>query len=227
MEATHTSLLGKMFRVAQAVDYIEKKGHNDHHRYDFVQALDVVRTIREELLKERVIVIPAAGNVRHHEYKTAKGQPAFLTTVDLGYRFVDIDTGAEINVPWAGVGADQGGDKGVYKAYTGGLKYALLNAFLIPMSNDPEKDGFTEPDGGQDKGHKDDQRPVAPRIPVDRAKAILEAATAVGLVNEDRSFEPVFQALLAQQGVEKIGALNVDQAEAVEAFLAEEAKGNG
>ena len=75
-----------------------------------------------------------------------------------------------------------------------------------------------------DKAHKDDERPIAPRIPIDRARAILDSATAVGLVNEDRSFEPVFQAVLAQHGVEKIGALNVDQAEAVEAFLAEEAQ---
>jgi hypothetical protein len=219
-------LLAKLHRVAEAITNIEKSGYNKFQKYDFVQAVDVVRTVRELLFKERVVVVPAAGNARHHEFQAQKGGASFLTTVDLGYRFMDVDTGVMIEVPWVGVGSDTGGDKGIYKAYTGGLKYALLNLFLIPTGDDPEQDNVTESPQSQDKGHKDDERPVAPRIPVDRAKAILERAVEVNLatmVDGKPDLSPVFQALLAQQGVEKIGFLNVDQAEAVEAFLASEA----
>lgn len=126
---------------------------------------------------------------------------------------------------WVGVGADIGGDKGIYKAYTGGLKYALLSLFLIPTTDDPERDGFTE---GEGETHRDDARPAAPRIPQDRAMSILMNAKAVGMATEGEGgvqLHPVFQALLAQQGTDKIGLLNVDSAEAVEAFLREEAKG--
>lgn len=220
-------LLTKLHRVAQAITHVEKRGYNKHHKYNFAQAVDVVRDVREELLEEGVVVIPAAGNARHHEYTTRNGV-GFLTTVDLNYRFADVETGVMIEVPWVGVGTDIGGDKGVYKAMTGGLKYALLNAFLIPTSDDPEHDGLTDPQrqgAGDDKAHKDDERPVAPRIPVDRAKAILDRAIEVNLatmVEGKPDLSPVLQAVLAQQGVEKIGALNVDQAEAVEAFLASE-----
>lgn len=217
-------LLAKLHRVAEAITNIEKNGRNDFQKYDFVQAVDVVRTVRELLFKERVIVLPAAGNARHHEYQASRGGAAFLTTVDLGYRFMDIDSGALIEVPWVGVGADTGGDKGIYKAYTGGLKYALLNLFLVPTGEDPEGDSVSV-SGEDSKAHKDDERPVAPRIPVDRAKAILDRAVEINLatmVDGKPDLSPVFQALLAQQGVEKIGALDVDKAEAVEAFLANE-----
>jgi hypothetical protein len=86
--------------------------------------------------------------------------------------------------------------------------------------------------GEEGEGHKDDQRPAATRIPVDRAQAIAQRAVDVNLATwgeEDGgvqvlSLHPVFQAALAQQGVDKIGLLNVDQAEGIERFLEEEAK---
>lgn len=224
-ELSETALLAKLHRVAEAISHVEKRGHNKHHNYSFVQATDVVRDVRELLLRERLIVLPAAGNARH---EAAIGGKGMVTTVDLGYTVRDTDTGAAVTIPWVGVGADIGGDKGIYKAYTGGFKYALLAMFMIPTTDDPEGDGFTERPSGQDKAHKDDERPVAPRIPVDRARAILDSAVGVGLATVVEGQAPelhaVFQAVLAQQGVEKIGALNVDQAEAVEAFLKQEAQ---
>lgn len=224
---SETALLGKLHEVAVAISYIEKHGENQHHKYNFVQAVDVVKRVRDELLGRGVVVIPASSNARHLAYGS-KG--AHLTTVDLAYRFRDVETGACIEVPWVGVGSDTGGDKGIYKAYTGGLKYALLGLFLIPTSDDPERDELTQRHEPEDaKTHKDDDRPAAPRIPLDRAQLILDQAVGVDMAakQDDGSvlLHAVLQAVLEQQGVRKIGELNVDQAEAVEAFLAEEAKG--
>jgi hypothetical protein len=39
---------------------------------------------------------------------------------------------------WRGSGQDEG-EKGLYQAYTGGLKYFLLDLFLLPTFDDPEK----------------------------------------------------------------------------------------
>jgi hypothetical protein len=213
---SQVTLLTKLHEVAKAIDFVEKRGRNDHHQYNFAQAVDVTRTVRDKLLEHGIVIIPGATNARHLPYGS-KG--AHLTTVDLNYRIFELEDGTVIEVPWTGVGADTGGDKGIYKAFTGGLKYMLLTLFLVPTSDDPERDQLTESSAPEE--HKDDARPAAPRIPADRAGA-LNMDAAPGTPPE---FNPVFKALLAQQEVDKIGLLNVDQAEAVEAFLREEAKG--
>ena len=67
------------------------------------------------------------------------------------------------------------------------------------------------------------ERPAVPSIPLDRAKSILDAAVEAGLA-EGTELKPALVAKLTEVGVEtgKIGHLNVDQAEVVEAFIAKE-----
>lgn len=225
------ALYDKLYEVAKAIPFVEKRGENDHHKYSFVQAVDVTREVRAQLLERKIIVIPGtvAGSIRH---LTDTGGKGFVTTVDLVYTFIDAETGEQVSFNWTGAGADVGGDKGLYKAYTGGLKYALLAMFLLPTTDDPEHDALTVADAAPQGGgaDKDAERPAAPTIPIDRAKSIAEAAAAAGLATAPESddaawtFSPVLKAKLADVGVDKIGQLNVDQAEAVEAFIAEEAK---
>lgn len=223
-EQEQKSLYERLFEVAQSVDRIAKTGHNQKHGYDFVEAANVLATIRAELLERRILMVPSATNVRH---LTDTGGKQFVTTVDLSYRFIDIDNPAEVIViAWVGAGADIGGEKGLYKAYTGGLKYALLNFFMIPTGDDPERDQTSE--SGQGHTAVDAARPAATTIPADRAKAILAKAIEVGLATEGDgkvALSSVLKAKLAEVGVssQKIGHLNVDQAEDVEAFLAQEA----
>lgn len=223
------ALLGKLKEAAEAIPFVEKRGRNDHHGYAFAQALDVVRDVRAQLLARGIVVIPEAHNARHERIgETRSGAAVYLTTVDLSYRFYDSETGAMIEVPWTATGVDQGGDKGIYKAFTGGIKYALISLFLLPMTEDPEHDGLTVQAPPQDAGaQRDAERPAAPRIPRDRAAAILSAAVAADLATNTNppKFAPVLKAKLADLGVEKIGALNVDQAEDIEAFIAAEAAG--
>jgi hypothetical protein len=230
--APSLALLQKLQEVAQAIDFVEKRGTNQHHNYSFVQALDVVRDVRRELLARSIIVLPGATNARQ---ESAIGGRGGLILVDLLYRFFDTETGAYIEVPWVGAGSDTGGDKGLYKAYTGGLKYVLLGTFLLPMTDDPEHDGLSQRAPAQQEAasasvDKDAERPAAPRIPLDRARLIAEAAEAAGLLGwegegEDRVVKlgVALRAKLAEVGVDKIGALDSDQAEAVEAFIALEA----
>lgn len=216
------TLASKLLEVAQAISHIEKGGRNDHHRYDYVQAVDVVARVRALLYERGVIVVPGAGNARHEAVIGGKGM---LTTVDLSYTFQDAVTGEKVTIPWVGAGSDVGGDKGLYKAYTGGLKYALLSAFLIPTGDDPEGDQTTEAAGqGYNSKAADAERPAATRIPLDRAKAIMEAATEVGLASkgDDGAYVPTATLKAKLQLVantDKVGLLNVDQAEELEAFI--------
>lgn len=234
MSATETpqagpilQLLGKLREVAQAIGHVEKTGTNDHHRYDYVEASHLFSRVNAELIERGVLFSAAVvpGSLQHF---TETGGKGFVTSVDLRCTFTDTETGATESFDFAGAGADVGGDKGLYKAITGGRKYALLSYFNIATGEDPEADRMTESGAPaqHERGGTRDQdadRPPAPPIPLDRAKAILEQAQAVGLVNDDDSFTPVLKAQLQTLGVAKIGSLNADTAEAMEAFLRDEA----
>lgn len=238
------ALATKLKAVAEAIPFVEKRGVNKAHDYNFAQAVDVVRDVRAQLYAQGVILVPGATNARHEQIGTTRnGASIYLTTVDLTYRFVDTETGAEFVIPWVGTGTDTGGDKGAYKAYTGGLKHALLTTFLLPTSDDPEHDALTpasappeetpapaptSPAAEPTKTEKDADRPAAPRIPLDRARLIAEKAVEAGLADmggKDGALQMglPLKAHLQTLGVTKIGLLNVDQAEATEAFIASEA----
>lgn len=236
-ETPKLALVRKLHKIAKAITHIEKRGTNSAQGYSFVQSLDVTRDVRAQLQRNKLVVIPGIvpGSLQHF---TETGGKSFVTTVDLTYDVIDIETGAELRMTWAGAGADIGGDKGLYKAMTGGFKYALMNLFQIPATNDPEHDGITQaaPEApapvaapAPSTVANDAVRPAAPRIPLDRGKALADRSVEVGIAEwtaePDRTFVPgpVLKALLAQLGVRGLSHLNVDQAEAVEAFLAKEA----
>ena len=79
-------------------------------------------------------------------FETANKKPQMLTTVKGNVEFIDGDTGESYIAEGVGQGADSG-DKGVYKAITGMMKYILLKTFLVPTGDDPERDP-SECDGG-------------------------------------------------------------------------------
>jgi hypothetical protein len=219
------SLHAKLHEVAKAIDHMPKRGHNDHQHYDYVQAADVLAKIRGELYERKVIVLPSIlpGSTQHF---TETGGKGFATSADFLYTFYDTESGDSLALNWVGVGYDIGGEKGIAKAMTYALKTLLLNLFLIPTGDDPERDEVTE--AASESRSKDAARPASPSIPMDRATGILELATTAGLATVETvegkpvvTLMPVLKAKLAEVGVNsgKIAHLNVDQAEDVEKFL--------
>lgn len=55
------------------------------------------------------------------------------------FEIIDRETGEREVYQAFGSGADTG-DKGLYKAYTGAIKYFLANNYLVAEGNDPEND---------------------------------------------------------------------------------------
>lgn len=247
-EVKTLTLYEKLHEVALAIGNIEKNGKNTFANYDYVTEADVKRTLRKELLSRRIIVIPRVtpGSVNH---LPATGGKGFVTTVEIIYQFIDLEAQeltaqqfqtnaqgpvSEISVPWTGAGSDIGGDKGLYKAFSGALKYLLLTMFLIPTGDDPEGESTSTGDaqGEVAQAHPDDSRPTVPSVPLDRARAVLELAVTAGLAEisgEGATFKvelkPVLKAKLATVGVTsgKIGDLTVDTVEDVETWLKTEA----
>lgn len=139
-EAAPKTLVSKLAAVMAAVERVPKRGRNEFHKYDYATEADIVSVVRTELANRHVMLIPQVDNHERHDITTKKnerGDP--ITILHMRFTFMDGESGESITLPWIGCGQD-GGDKGVYKAMTGGVKYALMKMFLMPTGDDPEND---------------------------------------------------------------------------------------
>jgi len=131
------------------VGRIAKGGHNDAQNYDFVTDADVLDAVRKALVDQNIATIASIGSVETVPFVTANQKPQFLVTVRGDIAFIDGDTGETFSAMGVGQGADSS-DKGVYKAITGMVKYALLKTLLIPTGDDPERDDEPRPTKSSD-----------------------------------------------------------------------------
>ena len=145
MKGAGLNLYQKILAVMKDVEYIEKKGTNDFHRYNYAREADVVAAVRASCVEHGLIILPKADPAQWElrEFTGGKGDTNFILHVLIEFDIIDTETGEKHTISAWGSGTDKG-DKGAYKAFTGAQKYALMKAFQIPTGDDPES--FTEVD---------------------------------------------------------------------------------
>lgn len=143
MSKEKIGLYKKISAVMQEVSYLSKddKVEFGATKYKAISEEKVTSTVRESLLKNGLIVLPVEQMHRRD------GQ---LTTVDVKYKIIDIDTGEYEIIVSSGTGSDTQ-DKGVGKAMTYAFKYLFLRTFAIPTGEDPDKTSSAELDEKQRK----------------------------------------------------------------------------
>ena len=133
------SLIAKLAEACNAVGGVEKKGRNEFQKYNYVKAADVAKAIRHELFDRGIIVtIDEKEFKEHRKIPTNAGYEIteFILRGEVTFR--DGQETLSLNA-WAT--AMDSGDKAIYKAKTGLLKYALRGIGLIPDErDDPEFD---------------------------------------------------------------------------------------
>ena len=166
-------IVAKLVQVMGAVEHIPKRGYNKFHGYKYATESDVADSIRGELVKQNVLLLPSVVSRQIREHTTRKGGTEYLEDVDIDFTFLDGDTG-EMLGPYrmSGTGQDAG-DKSIYKAVTGCEKYFLMKAFLIPTGDDPERDnggaiGTEKPNKAPDKPKS---RPKSEPAPTNKPNA--------------------------------------------------------
>lgn len=146
------TLISKMAEVMGSVGRIAKNGYNSHNKYNYATEGDIVEAVRSELAKKKVMMFTNLINRKTRDYN--KGT---ITEVEMEYTFMDGESGESLTFTLDGEGYDTL-DKGLYKAYTGAGKYAIMKTFLIPTFDDPENDSPGDKDTPGDKGPKGDNR---------------------------------------------------------------------
>ena len=146
------SLVAKLAEACDAVGGVDKKGRNQQQGYDYQRATDVAKAIRHELFSRGVVVVPDELEPEWVELTTKSG--AVMTECRLTTIFTVTDGNETLKYNANAVARDSG-DKAIYKAKTGALKYFLRGLGLIPdEADDPEHD---------EKGSVENQQAIAKR----------------------------------------------------------------
>lgn len=131
--ATADSLFGKVAEAQSAIGTMPKdrnvtvmKGGVKQYSYDYLSESALMRAVRDELTKRGVATFVSVDEQRRE---------GNLTLVAISVTFADGSSGEMFTVRGQGQGADPS-DKGVYKAVTGAVRYALWKCFLIPTEGD-------------------------------------------------------------------------------------------
>lgn len=130
------NLYQKLAEVVTAISHVEKRGTNTHQHYSYVRATDIANAVRGELSERNIYLVSDVAEARNYTIPAREG---VMQAVDVRvlFTFIDGDSADRLSFQAWGTGTDKG-DKAVYKAMTGALKYGLRNAFLIPDEMDPE-----------------------------------------------------------------------------------------
>jgi hypothetical protein len=138
MEKTiaQNSLVKKLAEACNAVGGVEKKGRNEHQKYNYVRAADVAKAIRRELFKRSIIL---TGDEKEFTQtgtiETMSGGELREFTLKVEYTLRDGETGETLPMTAYGVAMDAG-DKAIYKCKTNALKYFLRGIGIIPDEKD-------------------------------------------------------------------------------------------
>lgn len=134
------SLLAKLAKILKEVGNVEKTGYNDYQKYHYVKAADVAWSVRKALTTYNVFMVTDVIDKVNYTIPAKEG---VMQAIDVKVEFSFFDGDAPETHPIVfhsfGTGTDKG-DKAIYKAMTGALKYGLRHAFLIPDESDPEAD---------------------------------------------------------------------------------------
>lgn len=133
------NILKKILAISQEVEPMIKDGHNDFQNYDYLSETQVSLKMRELLNKHGVVFLHSTKQLDLKEWKNAKDIQKFLTVIEVNYQFIDAESAEILQGTEIGHGEDSG-DKGVYKAITGAIKYIFMKTFLIPTGDDQEND---------------------------------------------------------------------------------------
>jgi hypothetical protein len=192
------SLYKKMQTIQKNVVALSKDGKNKFLKFDYVSAEQTIGTIREEMNKVNLMLIPSITGYNIVNLESGR----IMVNLTFNFKWVDTDSGEEKDFTWYANGCDP--EMGTGKAITYGTKYYLWSVFLIPRDGD-------DPDATMGKEGVAGAAPTASMKSLQRLNTLIKE-TGSGVVG-----------LLAYYKVEKL--TNLTEVQALDAIKQLEAKG--
>ena len=179
------TLVAKLAQIMADTPWVEKKGRNSFFNYDYAKESDILDAIREKLAAQGIFVFTSIESMEFRESakRTRDGSPVNLVFVKTKHTFSDGESGESVEVHGYGSGEDSG-DKAIYKAITGAMKYFVSKNFLMSTGDDPEKDDDREGKTGTAPAALQEEAVFIPAPPPYRGKREQEPAPLVGTGSE-------------------------------------------
>lgn len=174
-----------LHQVMTKCGYVQKKGRNDFHRYNYAGEGDLLEVLRPAMIEAGLILIPSGVS------RSAVDEHG-NTHVEVDYTLVHKDGDVwPDKVRAFGSGNDKNskggvGDKGTYKALTGANKYLLFKLFQIETGDDPENASHDVPPAARplDTPRQQQQAVHEPIGMTPQQQALFEAAkTAITMAD--------------------------------------------
>ena len=139
------NLYEKIIAITDSLGVIQKDSQAPQAMggFKFLSHAMVLAHLRTELVKHKVLIIPAGNELVKSEtyhYKNAKGEDkqTIHTLIRFVFEVIDAEEpGTSFKAAWYGEGHDNS-DKGVQKAGTSAEKYFLMKLFKIGDKDDPD-----------------------------------------------------------------------------------------
>ena len=136
----------KLLAVSKSIDHMDKDKTNEMIGYKYLSEAKTKEVFKKAFDREGLLFDFSTIEVREYEATpTSKGNKQFVTIAKGEYNITDVDSDSVAKGFWQGSGIDTG-DKGLYKAITGGIKFLLNTKFLVPTGEDlePEKENAAD-----------------------------------------------------------------------------------
>ena len=131
-------LFPKLFELRKVLARFvwEKDGKNLAQKYKYITEAQYKKYFEKAL---ETVGLDYTFNVDSNTFQQNITDKMHLTTIGVTIHIIDPTTGEVREYKTFGTGSDMG-DKGLYKAMTGALKYFIANNFLVNDGSDPEND---------------------------------------------------------------------------------------
>lgn len=134
-------IYGAMAKIMAEVGHVKADGYNNFSKYSYKSAEAIKGAVQTACAHNGVTMIPTFGKPEITRETTAKGGAQLHVIMETKLTFYATD-GSSVTVTSWGEAADTG-DKAVNKAETAGVKYGLINAFLISTPSEEDADNST------------------------------------------------------------------------------------
>ncbi len=154
--------------VMAQVSYVPETGRNTFHKYQYASDADLLGALQPVMAAAGLAMVPHKVETTTVEHSSdRKGKTQWRTELVVTWMLLHT-SGDSIALQAPGCGID-GEDKGVYKAMTGALKYALRHLFLVPTGNNPEQHRRPEQQRRPEPARREPRpRPQPQQVPVAR-----------------------------------------------------------
>jgi len=127
--------------INKEVGVIKKDQRNQQQGFNYRGIDDIMNELHSLFAKNEVLIFPNVLNVESTERQNKSGGTLFCVKAKIRFDFIH-SSGEGASCTLVGEAMDSG-DKAVTKATSIALKYALLQMFLIPTTEDKDPDGTT------------------------------------------------------------------------------------